>query len=300
MILNGNEGTVMAEPSRDTTLDRDALRECVRSTLTRLSRTGELPTLSATATAALGVARDPDADIEDLCRVIRTDVGISARILRVANSAAFARRTPAKTLAEAVLTVGLRKTCDLLVAASARRLFEGTSRNAEGLWNHALAVAIAAEELARLTRRAEPAVAFLPGLFHDVGRIAFLLADPISFEVIQNLVAEGEGQTSDLERGWYGFDHAEAGAILAEDWGLAGEQCDGIRWHHRPAQADAGRSLATILNAADSLAYTMGFGVSPQPPLDVSVAGLGLAAEDEAACMARIKDAFLRQNELLR
>ena len=54
MIPNGSEGTAMAQASTDTVLDRDALRECVRTTLTRLSRTGELPTLSATATAALG------------------------------------------------------------------------------------------------------------------------------------------------------------------------------------------------------------------------------------------------------
>jgi HD-like signal output (HDOD) protein len=281
-------------------LDRDALRECVLSTLTRLSRTGELPALSATATAALGVARDPDGHVEDLCRVIRTDVGISARILRAANSAVFARRTSAKTVPEAVLTIGLRKTCDLLVAASARRLFDGANRNAELLWNHALAVALAAEELARVKRQGDPASVFLPGLFHDVGRIAFLIADPIAYDVIHTLAAEGEGTTSELERAWYGFDHAEAGAILVEDWGLAVDQCDAIRWHHEPQRAEAGKGIAAILHAADALAYTMGFGVSTPPPHDDGVGALDLSPEDQPACMARIHDAFVRQNELLR
>lgn len=281
-------------------LDRDSLRDCVLRTLTRLSRTGELPALSATASAALGVARDPEGDVDDLCRVIRTDVGIAARIVRAANSAAFARRLPAKTLQEAVLTIGLRKTCDLLVAASARRLFEPTNRNAELLWNHALAVALAAEELARMNRQAEPASVFLPGLLHDVGNIAFLLADPIAFEVITALAADGEGSMSELERTWYGFDHAEAGAILVEEWGMAVDQCEAVRWHHDPGRAAAGRSIAVILNAADALAHTMGFGASPRQSQDDVDETLHLSPEERPACVARIQDAFVRQNELLR
>lgn len=298
MIGTDVKETTLMTPS-EVALDRDALRECVRATLTRLSRTGELPALPATATAALGIARDPDAGIDELCGIIRVDVGLSARILRVANSAAYARRTPAKTLKEAVLTVGLRKTCDLLVAASARKLFE-TGHRAEHLWNHALAAGIAAEELARITRRIEPATAFLPGLFHDVGRIAFLLADPLAYDVIRGLVHEGAGTPSELERSWYGFDHAEAGAILAEDWGLAGEQCDGIRWHHRPSEAEAGRHLAHVLEAADAMAYAIGCGVHPGVAPEPDLRALGIAPENADALRERIREAFVQQNELLR
>ncbi len=290
----------MAEVGGASAVDRDGLRESVRTTLTRLSRTGELPALPATATAALGIARNSEADVGDLCRIIRTDVGLSARIIRVANSAAYARRTPAKTLQEAVLTVGLRKTCDLLVAASARRLFEGASRNAEALWNHALCTAIAAEELARVTRRCDPQLAFLPGLFHDVGRIAFLLSEPLAYDTIHDMVEAGDGSASDLERAWYGFDHGEAGAILAEDWGLPSEQCDAIRWHHRPGQADGGQRVASLLAGADALAYRLGLGTSPAAPDDASLASFGLSGDDQAALMARVQESFSSHNDILK
>lgn len=288
-----------ATTAADTALDRSALRECVRSTLTRLSRTGELPTLPSTATAALAVARDPEAGIDELCAVIRVDVGLSARILRVGNSPAYARRTPAKTLRDAVLTIGLRKACDLLVAASARRLFE-SGRRANELWGHALATAIAAEELARLSGVVDPAMVFLPGLFHDVGRIAFLLADPIAHDVIAGLVEEGAGTPNELERGWYGFDHADAGAILAEDWGLSPEQCEGIRWHHRPADAGAGEAFATILRAADGVAYAIGWGSYPAHAPAVDLVALGVVAGEEAAFCERVRAVFAQQNDLLR
>ena len=100
----------------DTALDHTVVREQVTRTLKRLSRTGALPTLPTVASAALGMVRDPEADIERLCRVIQTDVGLAARVLRIANSAALGRRSPARKLSEAVVTVGLRKTCDVLVA----------------------------------------------------------------------------------------------------------------------------------------------------------------------------------------
>ncbi len=280
-------------------LHHEDLQARVRSTLARLSQTGALPTLPAAASAALGMARDPEADVDKLCRVIQTDVGLAARVLRVANSAALGRRNPARKLQEAVITIGLRKTCDILVAACAKRLYEGATAHAEELWNHSLAVGVACEELARTTRRVDVGCAFLPGLFHDVGRVAFLLADETAADVIEGLVANGEGEKSYFEREWYGFDHAEAGAILAEDWGLALELCDAIRWHHEPSEAGAARELALLLNAADALAYRIGCGSGAEPPASVGTAALGLAPEDEAALTERIRTVWTEQRDLL-
>lgn len=277
----------------------NALRDRVQTTLGRLSRSGAFPMLPGTASAALAVARDPDADIDELCNVARTDVGLSARLLRVANSAAYARRATATTLQEAVVTLGLKKSCDLLVASCARELYQAPSAAAPALWAHALAVALAAEDLAKTTRRVPVASAFLPGLFHDVGRIAFLLADASSFEVIHDLVRAGEGDGVALEAEWYGFAHDEAGAILAENWGLPADQADAIRWHHDPAAAGAGRDLAAVLSAADAIAYAIGFGTAPERPASVGGAALGLSADDEAACADRVREAFERQSELL-
>ncbi len=276
--------------AHDAEVDRQALREHVRSTLTRLSRTGERPALPAAATAALAIARDPEAGVESLCTVIRTDVGLSARILRAANSAAYARRVPARTLAEAVLTLGLRRTCDLLVAAGVRQLFHRVPRCAERMWNHALATALVAEEIARATGAVDPHIVFLPGLFHDVGRIAFLLADDAAFGVVDAQVDSGAKKRPDAERAWYGFDHAEAGAILAEDWGLVHEQVDAIRWHHQPGQADQGRLLAAVLNVGDAGAYVLGFGGGAVAPVDAAgreILVLSGDAANEALATAR-------------
>jgi HD-like signal output (HDOD) protein len=296
-MTEGGSRAVPLDP--EAAVNRQALREHVRSTLTRLSRTGELPALPAAATAALAIARDPDAGVESLCQVVRSDVGLSARILRAANSAAYARRVPARTLSEAVLTLGLRRTCDLLVAAGARQLFRQVPRHAERLWNHALASALAAEEIARASRSGDPHLAFLPGLFHDVGRIAFLLADDDAYGVVHASVQEQSTTPPDAERAWYGFDHAEAGAILAEDWGLGHDQVDAIRWHHQPGQADGGRMLAAVLNVADASAYAMGFGCGTVAPSDATGRELlGLTTEAATDAVAGARGAFAVHHDL--
>lgn len=289
----------MAEAVTEARDDREALHWQVRATLTRLSRTGSLPVLPGVATAALAIARDPNSDVDDLTNVIQSDVGITARLVRVANSAGYGRQRRAQSIREAVITVGLRQACSILVAVCARQLYAAPGPYTEVLWNHSLAVALAAEELARVTRLVKVDAVFLPGLFHDVGRIAFQLADAHSFLVIQRLVEAGDGPSTTLEREWYQFDHAQVSAMLSEDWGLGLDQCDAIRWHHDPTRADTGRGIASVLNAADSLAYSIGCGTYPEPPSDVSMRPLGLSADDEAVCADRVRQAFEMQRLLI-
>jgi HD-like signal output (HDOD) protein len=275
----------------------------VRRTLARLSITGELPTLPAAATAALSLARDPDTGIDDLAGLIRVDVSLAARILRVANSAGYGRRSRAKTLIEAIGTIGVRKTCDLLVVACTRDLFKGPDPVVRPLWDHAFVTAIAAEELARVTPGVDAASAFLPGLFHDVGRLAFLVADPVAGHLIRDLAAAGEGETCDLEAQWFGFVHADVSAILAADWGLDEAQADGIRWHHEPERAGSGKALAAVLHGADRMARSLGYGTDarlteitlgdPEPVL------AGLAPDDEERCAVRVREAYAEQSALL-
>ena len=272
---------MMNETASHEEVDPAESRRKVTSTLKRLSRTGALPTLPSVASAALGIARDPEADVKELCDIVRTDVGLSARVLRIANSAALARRRAARELSEAVLTIGLRKACDVLVAACARQLYDVSSPQAAKLWEHSLAAAVAAEEIARRTRLVDAQRAFLPGLFHDVGRIAFFLADDVGLAALDRMVDGREGTRCMLENEWYGFDHTEVAACLVEEWGLAMEQSDAIRWHHAPAKAGAAEGFARVLNAADGVAYAIGMGTDLWVPEEVDFAGL-VADESEA------------------
>ena len=277
-------------------MSRDELRHLVRRTLTALSQTGALPSLPATGRAVLALAREPMVDADRVAGLVGTDVGLAARVLRLANPG---RVTSVHALPEAIAVAGVRRTCEVVAAAAARELYAPADAQVQALWKHALATAIAAEELARVTGRVPQGHGFLPGLFHDVGRIAFLLTDGMSFDVISHLVATGQGDALDLEREWYGFTHAEAGAVLAEDWGLAPAQCDAIRWHHAPTDATQGRELAAVLEVADRVAHQAGLGAGPGRPPAASLGSIGLSAADAAACTAHVQRALVEQRAFL-
>lgn len=284
----------------DTPLDQPALRDRVRGTLLRLSHTGELPSLPRVTTAALALARKPDVDLDALCDVIQADVGVSARLLRVANSPVYGRRTPARRLRDVLTTLGVTTTCDVLVAASLRSLYQARNPRAQLLWEHSLAVAIAAEEVARITGIVRRGTCFLPGLLHDVGRIAFILTDPAPIDVIVSLSADAHAARTQLENEWYGFDHAAVGSTLGHDWGLPPDVCEALRWHHLPEMAPTGRELASVLHVADRMAHGLGIGAGLEPPPIAETPLLELSADDYAACEERTLTAFEAQKGLFR
>ena len=288
----------MATEPQDTPAT-EARRAELRAALGRLSRTGELPTLPAVATSALAIARDPDADIDQLCRAIQTDVGIAARVLRVANSAMYGRRTVCKSLRDAVTTVGMRTMQDVLSAAALRSVLDLRDPVAQRLWDHALAVGIAAEELARITGTVRRGGAFIPGLFHDVGRIVFFLADPVAYGAVvqQEATASNDAPIGTSEHAWCGFDHSEAGAALASDWGLPTEFVDAVRWHHDPTKAPVGDRLARLIATADYVAYRIGLGASDGAP-EQRAGQATITLDDEDAFIAQVREAFAAERSL--
>ncbi len=287
-------------PRNYTSHDRLGFLAHANETLKKLSETGELPTLPAAASAALAEARTPYADIRKLSRIIESDVGLAARVLRIANSVALGRRVPTKTLPDAIVAVGLRGICEVLITACAHQVYLAAGRRVNELWNHALMVALCAQELSRTLGSPDPAEAFLPGLFHDVGCVVMLVCDAIGFEIIEELVASGRGDKIALEREWYGFDHALAGSILTRNWGLAEQQSEAIGRHHDPPPHPAGQPvLAALLAAADGVACALGFGMPGEGEAAVQAQDLGISPEVEATCARRARSLFKLHKNLL-
>jgi HD-like signal output (HDOD) protein len=276
--------------------DRAKLRDHLLETIAEMSRTGILPTMPQATNAAMGLAGNPDTDLDELCAVIRTDVGLTACVLRLANSVAYARRQPATTLQSAITTVGARKTCDIIVAARARCLYGAAGAHAEALWNHALAVGIAAEQLAKLRRTVAPESTFLPGLLHDIGQIAFFTTDAAAFAELEHAVAgQRHRDRVSIELKRWEVDHAEAGGVLAERWGLTTEQAAAIRWHHDPKRAEASQPIAELIHAADALVHGADLEAKVISVDGLELPDIGLSPDDWITCIERVRESVAQQ-----
>jgi putative nucleotidyltransferase with HDIG domain len=219
--------------------------------LAHVAENCDLPPLPRAAVRAIALTREPDTSLHDLVRVVGGDGAFAAQVLRVARSATYlGRREPPRTLHQAITTIGFETVRQILVVASARSVYLRGDDVGERLWNHALATALAADALATQAGEPRGGPAFIAGLLHDVGRLAFHLADADAFARVDPSDKRGEHKT-------FGVSHAVAGGALVERWGLEAAVVGAVVEHHvRPIHAGLAGRVAT----ADWIAHQIGQG----------------------------------------
>lgn len=221
----------------------------MRATFARVAEKCDLPPLPAVAVRAMQLVRSAEATAEALAKVVSADAALAVRVLRISGSAIYGRRTTPKTLLDAITVVGFETLKKLLIAASARSVYAGRDPVVEALWAHALATALAADELAVLDGERRGGASFIAGLLHDIGRLVFHLSNRGAAKTLAHWDEAREFEV-------YGVTHPAVAGCLAEQWGLDEGIVAAIMFHH---DADAS-PLAARLRRADLLAHQLGFG----------------------------------------
>ncbi|MBY0491111.1 MAG: HDOD domain-containing protein [Gemmatimonadaceae bacterium] len=259
----------------------------VRSAISRLKGLGTIPTA---AMRLLSIADDPAVTEDRLNEAIELDPTLSARVLKVVNSAFYRRQREIASTREATRLLGLAAVRNIAIASGLHRLFRGNRSvlgfDAVELWSHALGVAALSRELAVATRRVAPEEALLAGLLHDLGIIAEAQLWPAEFAHVIQRMTEGAVTTfRDAERDALGMSHDETGALLCEAWNLPERFVHVCRYHHDvgPAVAE-GLVLPLIVHVADVLAARAGLGflttAETAAPDPAALAALGLSEAD--------------------
>lgn len=212
-----------------------------------------LPPLPAVALRVMQVAQDPKASASDLAMVVSSDPGLSGRILRVVNSAAYRRSREVTSVQEALVTIGFVQARNMAVSGAIAGAYAPDALNAlfriDRFWEHSIAVAFRSAQLASAAPGVDVPSAFTAGILHNMGRLALYYADPAAMD---QAVARalGEDRTLDeVEAEVLGMDHAEVGARLAQKWNLPGAIREAVALHHSPVPGSA--TLAGCVAAAD-------------------------------------------------
>jgi len=243
-----------------------------------LRRLESLPTLPAVAERLLeltgevfkgGSAVGDSEQLRELIDLIGSDQSLTARLLSLANRSS---PEPLKTVGEAVEKLGFQTVRSVALSVKVFQTFGRAGAGDSGLdrpgfWRHCLAVAAAAEMLARrLDVQIEPGEAFVCGLLHDLGKLALEQCFPKSYRRVPEAVRTHGGDIADFERRFIGVDHSIAGRRLGQHWRLPETLQEVIWLHHQPIEAippavSSGKLLG-LVSLADTIARQGRFGFS--------------------------------------
>jgi HD-like signal output (HDOD) protein len=236
--------------------------------------TQDLPAMPHVASKVLELSGDPNTSADQLHQVISDDQAMTARILKIANSAMYACSRQVKTLTEAIVMLGFDSIRSLVVTSAARSLYS-TDNARMGLkerllWEHSVGSAFACRLLVleRFPQLAEEA--FLAGLMHDIGKLLLNLQVPAKFDEIVQIVYNENRHFCETEHELLGFDHTNVGAMLVAKWNLPPLLEQIIADHHNPAAFNLEAPLLLYLDVANNLCKKLGIGFVDFPELDMS------------------------------
>lgn len=238
---------------KSTRVDRERLKRITRTII-------NLPTLPTIVAKMLEIIDDPRSSARSLTRLINTDQVLTARILKLANSAFYGFPNPISTINLAVVVLGFETIKNLGLSVAVISRFAQARNDGELLdysrfWEHCVGVGVASRMLARMHGlRALESEAFVAGLIHDLGKVILSQYQTTRYSECLRLVKEEGMLLSRAEEQVFEANHAEVGSWLARKWNLPDTLVEAIRLHHVPLTAKLQPELCAMVHFGDILA----------------------------------------------
>ncbi|MDQ7832810.1 MAG: response regulator [Desulfovibrionaceae bacterium] len=290
---------LMAAIARATTFQDIFSNEAVRTVVARIET---LPSLPRTYLELMRELRREEPSLRVIGELVNQDVGMSANILKLVNSAFFGLRTHVSSPVHAVNLLGTEIIKALIISLhlfSRFNMDRFPGFSLELLWKHSLTTGLFAKTIAQIEGRRPPEIddCFISGLLHDVGKL--LLAANFE-ESYQEVLARSRAErrtVHDMEREAFAASHAEIGAYLLGLWGLPENVVMAIFGHHTPPSAPTpGFSTLLAVHAANSLEHELVVLNADYAPHPMDTAFLQTAAMDHRievwrkACARRLTE----------
>ncbi|MBF0431601.1 MAG: HDOD domain-containing protein [Fibrobacteria bacterium] len=225
-----------------------------------------LPVLPTVTAKLLELVDNPKTSANALSNLVSKDQVLTAKILKIANSAfyGFSREIP--TVQRAVVVLGFNSLREISLSMSVFNAFKGDLNNkyfnVSEFWRHSIAVGLGARLLALNVSYENVAVAFTAGLLHDLGKMVLNQYLPYDFLKIQDKVFEEGMSLKEAEIEVLGVEHSRVGAWLAGRWKLPDRLVEAILYHHDPLESEGECPICLLVHIADYLAFKCHLGSS--------------------------------------
>lgn len=216
-----------------------------------------LPSFSRADLELMRRIRDPEISATDISEILELDPGLSVKLLRLANSAAYTPSREISSISQAVALVGLSQLESLVMTATLRKCVpkcEHENLSAEEFWNTAALRGVLARDLAKRLCPARTTECFTAGFLQDFA-IPFLSNQrPDDYGPIVDAWHAGDSEICALERELFDWDHAQVATWIAHEWELPESLASAIGGHHSPDDPayDCPLPVALVANLSDT------------------------------------------------
>lgn len=230
-------------------------------------------------------------DVNKLATAISIDPGMSAVILKVANSPLFRTGNPITNVRTCIERLGMRNVVSVVVTGALHQSMTETANPFfEQFWEHTSAIAIAAGLIARRQYGIAPDAAYTYALFHDIG-IPLMMQRFPEYNNALEASRKNHELLINVETRYFPCTHPVIGSLMINSWGLPETVSKGIRFHHEPEVYDlpdnilpgGAISLIAVTHVAERLACEA-FGVEDLEVGDAlyarACAHLGISLEE--------------------
>lgn len=265
--------------NRATALKRLVDSDTVRHAVSGIKNLPALPSLYKQLVECLGSG---DASPAKVAQIISRDVGMTARVLQLVNSAFFGLPKTVASVDRAVSLLGLDTITHLVLAYGAFSSYEdaATGFDVDALTRDSLRCAALAKTIAQCEKRPKEIAdqAFLAGMLHDVGKLVLAVELPGRYADYLALTSGATIDVPEIELEVFGATHAHVGAYLVGLWGLPNPIVEGIAYHESPSACiDPELGVFGIVHVASRLARAPGADDIADPALSVDLDHLSRA-----------------------
>jgi HD-like signal output (HDOD) protein len=194
------------------------------------------------------LARSEDVSFDVISDLVEQDVGLSAKLLKLASSPIYSKGQTFNSVNEALMAIGFKEFRSCFTLVSLEDLMGKVGYPYTGFWDHSRRIAFFCKELAG--RFAERFVnnAYTLGLFHDVGAVLIPLHNRQYIDHIHRTLPLFFGIT-ELEFRIVKTNHCAVGEMYTQSWGLSQDILTALRHHHRPDMDPSWNDDTKILKA---------------------------------------------------
>ena len=264
---------------------------------------GDIPTLPSIATAIMEKTLDSTVSAKQIAEMVERDQALSIKVLKVANSPFYRRIKEISTIRGAVMLLGFNVLKSIVLSISVINLFSDKNRCALDFykfWQHSIACAVCAKNIALKISPAASEDAFVAGLLHDLGKVVAdqLLCRKGEYRGVLEIMNRANSDILEVETSIMGVDHATLGRFLMEKWNLPALLSRTVGSHHgidEITDDEEAKKLCAIIHVADIVTNHLGLGIgqSDRGFVDPSLLNrMGLTSHDIQDISIALKDSI--------